>query len=321
MMALSYWLPRGALLSAALMSDGCANQLSQRNEHESRSERSVVSRQLHIVPNGELTLSSPSRILRVEDRTVFDVKEYQVTRRYDRYTPYQAWRELYEIPLGSVTLVAAVGANVLDLLSFGQLVPQTATRGWLRYGIDGINPFMNTESNGRAQQNLASYHEQLINERQERITQPWAEQPVILRIGAEQAQLETDPQGYLLLDLTSTHFLDLDTRWANSLLLMVNDAQKATQSDHLRLYLSPELQQHLPELQALLLDDLESDDLEQWVQRIERLNSLGFPEQANELELTLLELSQDDEPLQQSLKTRLAALPKTTAQPTIEATH
>ena len=317
-MALSYWLPRGALLSAALISAGCANQLSQRNEHESRSERSVVSRQLHIAPNGELTLSSPSRNLRVENSTLFDVKEFQVTRRYDRYTPYQAWRELYEVPLGSVTLVAALGANVVDVLSFGQVVPKTATRGWLSYGLDGLNPLMNTESNGRAQQNLASYDEQLIDERQERITQPWAEQPVTLRIGAEQIQLETDPQGNVLLDLTSTHFLGLDTRWANSLLLVVNDEQKATQGTSVRFALAPELQQHLPELQALLLDDLESDDLEQWVQRVERLNKLGFPEQANELELTLIELSQDDEPLQQTLKERLALLPKAAAHDTGE---
>lgn len=60
--------------------------------------------------------------------------------------------------MGAVAVVAGVGANVLNVVLLGSL-PETATRGWISYGMAGLNPFMNVESNGRAEQNLASIDE------------------------------------------------------------------------------------------------------------------------------------------------------------------
>ena len=59
-----------------------------------------------------------------------------MTRRYDRYTPYQAWREIYEIPLGAVALVADVGAIIVNVVTFGS-VPDNITHGWINYGLAG----------------------------------------------------------------------------------------------------------------------------------------------------------------------------------------
>ena len=97
----------------------------------------------------------PQRRVRILEQKTFDVTEFEVSRHYDRYTPYQAWRKLYEIPLGAVAVVAGVGANVANILTFGN-VPDSATKGWFDYGFAGLNPFINVESHGRSQQNLAS---------------------------------------------------------------------------------------------------------------------------------------------------------------------
>src|SRR5690606_15928651 len=147
----SVFASTSATLCVALLLVGCANQLPQRSEHEARTERQLLDHSLRIEV-GEPLLELPQRRVRILDQKTFEVTDFEVSRRYDRYTPYQAWRELYEIPLGAVAVVAGVGANVLNVVLLGNL-PESATRGWISYGFAGLNPFINTESNGRAQQN------------------------------------------------------------------------------------------------------------------------------------------------------------------------
>jgi hypothetical protein len=51
-------------------------------------------------------------------------------------------------------------------------------------------------------------------------------------------------------------------------------------------------------------DDLEDDDVGQWVHRVKRLSELGLEEEASELEQSLIELTRNDPELQQDfLKT------------------
>jgi hypothetical protein len=52
------------------------------------------------------------------------------------------------------------------------------TKDWLSYGIAGLNPFMNVQSNGRAQQNLAGIDEVQRDKRKEYSSLPWSERPV-----------------------------------------------------------------------------------------------------------------------------------------------
>ena len=125
--------------------NGCANHLPQRSEHEARTERKLLDHSLRIELGEPQVLELPQRRIRVQEQKTFEVTDFEVTRRYDRYTPYQPWRELYEIPLGAVAVVAGVGANVLNVVLLGNL-PEQATRGWISYGFAGMNPFMNVES-------------------------------------------------------------------------------------------------------------------------------------------------------------------------------
>jgi hypothetical protein len=85
-------------------------------------------------------LSCRNGVCAFNEQKTFEVTEFDVTRHYDRYTPYQPWRELYEIPLGAVAIVAGVGANVLNVFTLGQL-PDSVTQDWINYGFAGINPF------------------------------------------------------------------------------------------------------------------------------------------------------------------------------------
>lgn len=286
-----------ATLCVALLLGGCANHLPQRSEHEARTERKLLDHSLRIEV-GEPLLELPQRRIRILDQKTWEVTDFEVTRRYDRYTPYQAWRKLYEIPLGAVAVVAGVGANVLNVVLLGKL-PESATRGWINYGFAGLNPFINVESNGRSQQNLASLEEQQRDARLEYSSLPWAERPVRVTAGTEAHELSTDRNGVLRLNLLDGPFAEQDISLVGKLQLQVEDPQDATRADA-TLLVSRTLRSKLLEAHELIFDDLEGDDVGQWVHRVKRLSELGLEEEASELEQSLVELTRNDPELQQA---------------------
>lgn len=285
-----------ATLCVALLLGGCANHLPQRSEHEARTERKLLDHSLRIEV-GEPLLELPQRRIRILDQKTWEVTDFEVTRRYDRYTPYQAWRKLYEIPLGAVAVVAGVGANVLNVVMLGKL-PESATRGWINYGFSGLNPFINVESNGRSQQNLASLEEQRRDARMEYSSLPWAERRVLITAGSETHELSTDRNGVLRLNLLDGPFANQDISLVGKLQLQVEDPQDATRADA-TLLVSRNLRGKLLEAHDLIFDDLEGDDVDQWVHRVKRLSELGLEEEASELEQSLVELTRNDPDLQQ----------------------
>ena len=291
-----------ATLCAALLLGGCANQLPQRSEHEARTERKLLDHSLRIEV-GEPVLELPQRRVRVLDQKTFEVTDFEVTRHYDRYTPYQAWRELYEIPMGVVAVVAGIGANVLNVAMLGTL-PENATRNWISYGFAGLNPALNVESNGRSQQNLARIDEQRRDARLEYSSLPWAERPVIILADQQRHEFTTDRNGVLRLNLLDGPFADQDISQVGRLQLQVQDPQDGVRAD-VFLVVSRNLRGKLLEAHDLIFDDLESDDVRQWVHRVKRLSELGLEEEASELEQSLIELTRNDPDLQQEFMQRL----------------
>lgn len=293
-----------ATLCGALLVSGCANHLSQRSEHEERVERKLLEHTLQIEVGDPKTLELPQRRIRIHEHKAFEVTEFEVTRHYDRYTPYQPWREIYEIPLGAVAVVAGLGANVVNVFALGNL-PNSVTHDWLDYGLAGLNPFMNAPSHGRAEQNLASIDEAQQDKRVERTTLPWNERPVLVKAGATTHELSTDRNGVLRLNLLDSPFAEQDLRQITRLYINVEDEQdNAHASDSLPI--SRSLRGKLLEAHDLIYDDLEDDEVSQWVHRVKRLAELGLEEQAGELEQSLIELTRNDPQLQSDFLKLLA---------------
>lgn len=289
-------LTLGGALCAALVLAGCANHLPQRSEHEERIERKLLDHSLQIDVGEPRVLELPQRRIRVHEQKTFEVTAYEVTRRYDRYTPYQPWRELYEVPLGAVAIVGGVGANVLNVVLLGSL-PDSVTKDWISYGFAGLNPFMNVESNGRSEQNLANLDEQRQDARMEYSSLPWSERPVLVKAGEQTHELLTDRNGILRLNLLDGPFSEQDIGRVGTLLLSVEDPQSTTRADA-TLLVSRTLRGKLQEAHDLIYDDLEDDDVQQWVHRVKRLSDLGLEEEASELEQSLIELTRNDPELQ-----------------------
>ena len=292
----------GAALCGALFLSGCANQMSQRSEHEERVERKLLEHSLQIDVGEPKVMELPQRRVRVNEQRRFEVTEFEVTRRYDRYTPYQPWREIYEIPLGAVAVVAGIGANVVNVLTFDSL-PESVTHDWLSYGLAGLNPFMNVQSNGRAQQNLAGISEVQKDQREEFTRLPWNERLVEVKAGSKTHELTTDKNGVLRLNLLDSPFAEQNLNRVGTLHLAVVDEDSSIRGDA-SLLVSAGLRSKLVEARELIFDDLEDDDVGQWVHRVKRLSELGLEEEASELEQSLIELTRNDPELQQEfLKT------------------
>ena len=135
----------------------------------------------------------------------FEVTDFEFTRRYDRYTPYQPWREIYEIPLAAVAVVAGVGANIVNVFALGRL-PDSVTKEWIDCGVAGLNPFMNIQSNGRAEQIRASVDEVRNDQRQEISSQPWGNKPVKIQSGRQSLEIRTARDGSLNPNLLDDPF-------------------------------------------------------------------------------------------------------------------
>jgi hypothetical protein len=286
----------GAALCGALLVSGCANHMSQRSEHEERVERKLLDHSLQIDVGEPKVLELPQRRVKINEQKTFEVTEFEVTRRYDRYTPYQPWREVYEIPLGAVAVVGGVGANVVNVFALGNL-PDSVTKDWFSYGFAGLNPFMNAQSNGRAQQNLAGIDEVQRDKRTEYSSLPWSERPVQVKAGKQTFDMTTDRNGVLRLNLLDSPFAENDLNHVGRLQISVEDAKDDVHSDS-TLMLSSHLRDKLLEAHGLIYDDLEDDEVSQWVHRVKRLSELGLEEEASELEQSLIELTRNDPELQ-----------------------
>lgn len=286
----------GAALCSTLLVSGCANQMSQRSEHEERVERKLLDHSLQIDVGEPKVLELPQRRVKILEQKTFEVTEFEVTRHYDRYTPYQPWREAYEIPLGAVAIVAGVGANVVNVFALGNL-PDSVTKDWLSYGFAGINPFMNVQSHGRAQQNLAGIDEVQRDKRMEYSSLPWSERPVEVKAGNQTFEMSTDKNGILRLNLLDSPFSEHDINHLSKLQISVEDAQDDVHTDS-SLAISSQLRGKLLEAHELIYEDLEDDEVSQWVHRVKRLSELGMEEEASELEQSLIELTRNDPELQ-----------------------
>jgi hypothetical protein len=271
--------------------------MSQRSDHEERVERKLLEHSLQIDVGEPKVMELPQRRVRIHEQKRFEVTEYEVTRRYDRYTPYQPWREVYEIPLGAVAVVAGIGANVVNVFTLGNL-PSSVTHDWLSYGLDGLNPFMNTQSNGRAQQNLAGISEVEKSKHEELVNLPWSERLVEVKAGKLTHELTTDRNGMLRLNLLDSPFSEQNLNHIGTLHLQVVDEENGVRGDA-SLLVSGNLRGKLLEAHDLIFDDLEDDDVGQWVHRVKRLSELGLEEEASELEQSLVELTRNDPELQQ----------------------
>ena len=181
------WLFVGSLLLT-----GCANHFDPEYQLTHKIDRQLTSHTLAIKLDHDEPLDKPELTITVTEAKRFQVTEYEGMARYDVYTPYQGWREAYEIPVGILTLPFAI------ILS---IVPSTETPAVLSWSVAGMNPFLNVEDKDRSVRKLLDQDIKPIDEKQEYFEAPLANTAISLQLGDHTVSTSLDDEGKVKLNL------------------------------------------------------------------------------------------------------------------------
>ncbi|SDR85561.1 hypothetical protein SAMN05216198_0602 [Halopseudomonas litoralis] len=138
--------------------------------------------------------------------------------------------------------------------------------------------------------------DQVVNRLESYQALPWASQPINLIADGKRFSLQTDHDGLLRLNLLSEQFIELDFQSLRVIQLIARAGPSIVAEQNL--LVSRELRSILREAVNLVHDNLEESDVEQWIYRINRLDTLGLEEESNQLENMLMMLTIGDPELQ-----------------------
>lgn len=135
-----------------------------------------------------------------------------------------------------------------------------------------------------------------LNQRDEYQTLPWSNRPVQVIAGTFATELQTDLDGLVRLNLLNDGFIELDYDSLRAIQLVVTPSPGVR--SEVNLLIPRELRGKLHEAVALIYDNLEEDDVDQWAYRVQRLAELNLEEESNQLENMLILLTTGDPQLQ-----------------------
>jgi hypothetical protein len=190
------------LLPALLLATatGCANSL-RTIELEGGLERrdlTTASFEIH-APEGPLRTSLV--VLEVEMEEVTVSSSTRTVRQVEEVTPYEAARELYEVPGGAVALPLAFVWNAVDVVLLG-FIPNEVVEPFTSWSFAALNPFLNAESASRVEQRELGSRVLPATGETQRARRPAASQWLEVSLdGGPAVRMATDERGTLSLFL------------------------------------------------------------------------------------------------------------------------
>jgi hypothetical protein len=193
----------GLALAAGLScAPACANHVRYLDVQEDRVDTVLVDTEYEI-EGGDSRLTSSRVRLAFFKIDHFEDRTEQTTLKFEEHTPYQAAREVWEVPAGLVSVPLSIGFNALRAVSLFY-IPGEMVEDYTDWTYAALNPFVNVESSNRVvRERIAVTDVEKFSE-QRRVRTPLAGARVAARYdqGAP-AELVTDEEG-----IVSFHLLD-----------------------------------------------------------------------------------------------------------------
>ena len=182
-----------ALGSMLFFNSGCANHLRNIDVVTQENDRKLISAkyELKITPE---TVKDSSFHVEIQKLESAEVRKYEVRTVRTVATPYQWWREFYEIPAGIGLLPGSLGSHLLFILTFGVL-PYDIPKSINELSFAGMNPALNWENDARSEDTLLSLDRKMLSNNTENIKIPLAKQRIIVRSGNLSKTFVTDDFG------------------------------------------------------------------------------------------------------------------------------
>ena len=172
---------------------GCANHLRNIDTVTQESERSVlnVKYELKFAPE---VLRDASYHVEIRKMESAEVKKYEVRAVKSIVTPYQWWREFYEIPAGLGLLPVSLGSHMLFLCSLG-IFPYDIPKAINEMAFTGLNPGLNWENDARQEDIPVSFERKMLSQTAEHTQTPLVRQAVTVTSGNLKKVFITDDFG------------------------------------------------------------------------------------------------------------------------------
>ena len=127
-----------SLICVCFSGSGCANYIRDISTVTQETDRRIISTkyELKVYPEPIKDASCQVEIHKLESA---EIKKYEVRTERTIATPYQWWREFYEIPSGIGLLPVSLGSHLLFLCSFG-ILPYDVPQAVNDLAFAGMNP-------------------------------------------------------------------------------------------------------------------------------------------------------------------------------------
>ncbi|MFQ5513133.1 MAG: hypothetical protein ACE5FG_01750 [Myxococcota bacterium] len=186
------------LLPALLgvMAAGCVNHIREVEFEAREREAEVKERRYEAGALPEL-LETARLELPLSQRERIETRIEITLTKVEEVTPYSAPRELYEIPLGLVSIPLSLATNLLGVILPG-VVPGHVVSSYTAWSFAAANPALNTESPDRTAQREIAVETRQTDVRENIVEGPLGSWPVEVRYDAgAPVRLQTDSEGRL----------------------------------------------------------------------------------------------------------------------------
>jgi hypothetical protein len=191
---------------------GCANHLRDMESVSQEEDKKTlnVKYDLKLTPE---TIRDASYHVEIEKLESVEVKKFQVNTVKSIVTPYQGWREFYEVPAGIGLLPVSIGSHLLFICTFG-ILPYDVPKHITNLSFTGMNPALNWENEERSEENLVSAERKMLSDVTENIKTPLAQQEITIRSEKDNRKYMTDDFGGFDLNFLAVN--DRDSFFPNA---------------------------------------------------------------------------------------------------------
>jgi hypothetical protein len=296
---------RLAGLALMLVTVGCANHVRYLDVQKDHVDTVVLQTRYGVV-GGDAAIKSPRLQLEFYRIDHFEDRTERTTIKYEEATPYLVWHELYEVPLGLVSVPLSIAFNALHVaLLF--YIPGDLVDGYTSWTFAALNPLMNAENPDRVARMPieAADTRRLVEERQ--VRQPYAEAPVQARFDAgAETELVADGQGVLRLHLLDAVSTSMGPRPRRLIVELTPPADSGLAQEF---FVPRDLARRLGEARhPMLIVRGDRQDPRELGEAIYRLDRLGFVEYSVVLEDELLNRNVGDDRFVREFRDSLDAL-------------
>ena len=116
---------------------GCANHLRDIENVSQEEEKKTLSVKYDLKLTPE-TIRDASYHVEIDKQESMEVKKFQVNTVKAIVTPYQGWREFYEVPAGIGLLPVSIGTHLVFICTFG-IMPYEVPRYITNLSFTGMN--------------------------------------------------------------------------------------------------------------------------------------------------------------------------------------